>query len=389
VISSTKYNNVINDIATGLSLCLTKDGQQVATANIPFGGFRATNVGITAVAGSVGTPAINVSDAATGLYRSAVSELAVSIAGVQRARFDATGLVIPAGTGITVPTLTATTSVVTPQITTPAATNLVLNPTGNAVVSNADNTQQLGLASNRWALLYTPIIDSGTTGPLSLKTNNGAEQFRVVHSATAVNFVAVTGAPTGAAVKVFYAGGDANVGVQHLSFGTGVHSYFTGTTDLTGAGAVQQFQILHTATANRNITITGSNGGNPTISTTAGSLAITPAVVIAGASLQVGTTPASTAAVIGIPYGLYIGSRNSANNADLALILGVTRNAVVDVIQIGTSGNGVVFRGRSGGAAPTTSDLQSGEATVWRDTVGLTTKLYYNNGGVIQSVALA
>src|ERR1700704_841447 len=96
VISSTHYNNVINDIATGLSLCLTKDGQQTATANIPFGGFRATNVGITAIAGSVGTPAINVSDTGTGLYRSAASELAVTVAGAQRGGVDANGLVVSA-----------------------------------------------------------------------------------------------------------------------------------------------------------------------------------------------------------------------------------------------------------------------------------------------------
>jgi hypothetical protein len=44
LIQSTKFNNTINDIATGLSLCLTKDGQQVAAANLPMGGFRHTNV---------------------------------------------------------------------------------------------------------------------------------------------------------------------------------------------------------------------------------------------------------------------------------------------------------------------------------------------------------
>src|ERR1700704_1138766 len=124
VISSTHYNNVINDIATGLSLCLTKDGQQTATANIPFGGFRATNVGITAIAGSVGTPAINVSDTGTGLYRSAASELAGAVAGSQVARFASTGLIV---TG----TATASTSVVTPLVATGSAIDLGLG-TNNA-----------------------------------------------------------------------------------------------------------------------------------------------------------------------------------------------------------------------------------------------------------------
>lgn len=44
-----------------------------------------------------------------------------------------------------------------------------------------------------------------------------------------------------------------------------------------------QVKIVDTPSANRQITLTGSNGGNPTINTTAGNLAITPAVVGSGA----------------------------------------------------------------------------------------------------------
>lgn len=36
VISSTDFNSLTADIATGLSLCITKDGQQAATARVPF-----------------------------------------------------------------------------------------------------------------------------------------------------------------------------------------------------------------------------------------------------------------------------------------------------------------------------------------------------------------
>src|SRR5258708_3385250 len=131
VISWPTYKTVIKTLPPGLPLSLTKEGQQPATANIPFGGFRATNVGITAVAGSVGTPAINVSDTGTGLYRSAASELAVTVAGTQRARFDGTGLIVTGvGTfsGATSTTiLTATTSVVTPLVGTSAATPFCLH----------------------------------------------------------------------------------------------------------------------------------------------------------------------------------------------------------------------------------------------------------------------
>ena len=45
LIESAKYNNVVNDIASGLSNAITKDGQTAVTANLPMAGFKHTNVG--------------------------------------------------------------------------------------------------------------------------------------------------------------------------------------------------------------------------------------------------------------------------------------------------------------------------------------------------------
>lgn len=44
LIQSTKFNNVINDIATALSTCIAKDGQTTITAHLPMSGFRHTGV---------------------------------------------------------------------------------------------------------------------------------------------------------------------------------------------------------------------------------------------------------------------------------------------------------------------------------------------------------
>lgn len=44
LILATHFNNVQNDVATGLSDCVTRDGQSAATANLPMGGFRHTNI---------------------------------------------------------------------------------------------------------------------------------------------------------------------------------------------------------------------------------------------------------------------------------------------------------------------------------------------------------
>ena len=49
-ISSTAANALNNDLATGLSTCLTKDGQTTPTANIPLGNFKITNLGAGTVA---------------------------------------------------------------------------------------------------------------------------------------------------------------------------------------------------------------------------------------------------------------------------------------------------------------------------------------------------
>lgn len=45
VISATVFNTLTADIASGLSNCITKDGQQTVTANIPMGGYKFTNLG--------------------------------------------------------------------------------------------------------------------------------------------------------------------------------------------------------------------------------------------------------------------------------------------------------------------------------------------------------
>lgn len=50
-ISSTVANQLNTDLATGLSTCLTKDGQTTPTANIKLGGYKLTNVGSATTSG--------------------------------------------------------------------------------------------------------------------------------------------------------------------------------------------------------------------------------------------------------------------------------------------------------------------------------------------------
>jgi hypothetical protein len=57
VISATVFNALTSDLATGLSTCITKDGQTTVTANIPFGNNKITSLG----AGTAATDASNMS----------------------------------------------------------------------------------------------------------------------------------------------------------------------------------------------------------------------------------------------------------------------------------------------------------------------------------------
>jgi hypothetical protein len=61
VISDTVFNALTADLASGLSNCITKDGQQTVTANIPMGGFKLTGMAV----GSASTDSVNVSQIAS------------------------------------------------------------------------------------------------------------------------------------------------------------------------------------------------------------------------------------------------------------------------------------------------------------------------------------
>lgn len=141
--------------------------------------------------------------------------------------------------------------------------------------NNSDNFQSMGAVGSRIKQVFTPILDSGTTGALSLRTNNGATQFSATHTANAVNFPSATGSATGAGTATFFAAGtDANITFQYGALGTGGHAFYSA-----WGAAVQQFGILHTAFSTQWPTATGGNGVNSKIGTSAGGLDFTSATI--------------------------------------------------------------------------------------------------------------
>ena len=71
------------------------------------------------------------------------------------------------------------------------------------------------------------IITSKGTGYLSLQTNAfGSEALRATHTASAVNYVQVTGAATGNSPIISAQGSDANAGIWYYSKGFGGHRFY-------------------------------------------------------------------------------------------------------------------------------------------------------------------
>lgn len=94
-ISSAHNNNTINDIATALSNCITKDGQTVLSADIPFSGQFAKDGGVRAMDGSAGSPSFSWSaDTDTGMFRNGTNNLAFTAGGAKVVDVLTTGVTV-------------------------------------------------------------------------------------------------------------------------------------------------------------------------------------------------------------------------------------------------------------------------------------------------------
>ena len=205
------------------------------------------------------------------------------------------------------------------------------------LVTGTDNTYDIGASGATrprsgyfGTSVYTPLVGTNAASYLSFTTTGGI-QLVVAHTASAVNYWNFTGASTGNDVLVQANGSDSNIGIQYYTKGTSGHRFFTNLLS-------EQFRIAHTASADRYIQITGSNGGNPTITTSAGNLAITPAVVLAS-SLTVATgfgcngTAAQTAVASGGALNAYstgvFGLNSDANMSAMHALVVAMRAALV------------------------------------------------------------
>lgn len=145
-------------------------------------------------------------------------------------------------------------------------------------------------------------------------------QFAIADTANAVNYLQVTGGATGSNVSVSAQGSDANIGINYYAKGGGWHSFLT--------NGVPQVAIVNTPSANRYLTFTGSNGGNPTIGASAGGVAFS---TVGGSQFVVADTASAVNYVQATGAATGVSPQLSAQGSDA--------NAGITYIAKGTSGH--------------------------------------------------
>lgn len=159
-------------------------------------------------------------------------------------------------------------------------------PAGEVAAIKWDNSTGLNGAANGLA------FDTGG-GPISFRPT-AVEQVRINYTAGATRYLTLTGS-NGGAPQIATSGGNldlaSNSGIVTFSGGTISKGADSALDFGTGSTYVKQVSVTHTASATRYITLTGSNGGNPTIGVSGGSLAIANTVYVAGALSVAETNP--------------------------------------------------------------------------------------------------
>jgi hypothetical protein len=126
------------------------------------------------------------------------------------------------------------------------------------------------------------LIQTGGTGGVSLQTNNGAQtQMVVSHTASAVNFVQVTGAATGGSPTISSQGSDAVVSLALRTKGTGsnITPQYDGAVFFQNLSAQNQYRVFNTASAVNYFQTSGSVAGVGVVLAAAGSDTNIPAVL--------------------------------------------------------------------------------------------------------------
>lgn len=262
-ISSTVFNSLTSDLATGLTTALTKDGQSTPTANITMGTYKITNLG----AATAGTDAVRFSQIQAG------TEKLLAVTG--------TNTIIGSAT----PALTAYTAG-------NAFTFVVASSNTTAVTLNID-----GLGAKAITRDGTTALVSGdmVTGEVVLVVYDGT-QFQVLNSNSFTNLnvsgtLSVTGVATLTAQPI----------LSSLTASSAVATDASkGLVSVTNTGTGNN--VLATSAAMTTPTITNPTVTNYVESVVAiGTVTTTNTIALTSGTVQTATLTASTACTFTMP----------------------------------------------------------------------------------------
>lgn len=174
-ITSTAFNALTADLATGLSTAITKDGQTVVTGNIPLNGFKLTGVGAPTV----------TNDALTYSQPAVVSTLIVG---------SLNGLLVGNGSSSVITAATAGTDYVSPSVATTFTAKQTFNGTSSNLSTKFLNASEAVTVS---ATAATGTINyNATTQSVLYYTSNATANWTLnlrASSGTSMNTALATG----------------------------------------------------------------------------------------------------------------------------------------------------------------------------------------------------
>lgn len=190
-------------------------------------------------------------------------------------------------------------------------------------------------------------IASKGTSPVLFRTNGtgGSTQLSISHTGSAVNFWQFTGSATGTFAGASLQGADTNISAFFTTKGTGLWDFYT------SAGSAQQFRIAHVASSVNYIQVAGgAAGGNPSLRAQGSDTDVTLDIFAKGAGairlLSNGTEQARISnTASSVNYVVLAGG--ATGNAALVGVRGSDTN--VNMI-VNTQGTGVITFATAAGA---------------------------------------
>ena len=134
----------------------------------------------------------------------------------------------------------------------------VAGSTLTGATNNYGFYSSIASGTGRWNFYAAGTAANVFVGTTSIGGTVGAESLRVTPVASAVNYWQLQGSVTGVTPYASAVGSDANVSMGFLTKGTGVFDFWTG-----DAAFSRQFRVSHTASAVNYLQVTGGATGNP------------------------------------------------------------------------------------------------------------------------------